>query len=55
MEGFLRCVKQKVTTEQNAELIRPFSGDEVKEALFSMHPDKALGEDGLNPGFFQRS
>lgn len=27
--------------------------EEVKNALFSMHPEKSPGIDGLNPGFFQ--
>ena len=48
-----RCVKQKVTTLQNQELIRPFKGHEIKDAIFSMHPDKSPGPDGMNPGFFQ--
>ena len=48
-----RCVKQKVTTLQNQELIRPFKGHEIKDAIFSMHLDKSPGPDGMNPGFFQ--
>lgn len=27
---------------------------EVKQALFSMHPDKSPGPDGISPGFFQK-
>lgn len=27
--------------------------EEVKEAYFSMHPEKSPEMDGLNPGFFQ--
>ncbi|CAN1808108.1 Transposon TX1 uncharacterized 149 kDa protein [Linum perenne] len=28
--------------------------EELKEAVFSMHPDKAPGPDGLNPGFYKK-
>lgn len=35
-------------------LMQPFEEKEVKEALFSMHPDKSPGLDGINPGFFQK-
>ncbi|XP_031101746.1 uncharacterized protein LOC116005640 [Ipomoea triloba] len=34
-------------------LLRPFENTEVKEALFSMFPDKAPGPDGMNPEFYQ--
>ncbi|XP_019166974.1 PREDICTED: uncharacterized protein LOC109162747 [Ipomoea nil] len=44
----------RVTLEQSMMLDRPFETDEVKEALFSMYPDKAPGPDGLNPGFYQQ-
>lgn len=45
-------VKQ-VTAEQNQNLIMPITSDEVKCAVFTMHPDKSPSFDGLNPGFFQ--
>ena len=35
------------------ELSRPFEIQEVKEAIFSMHLDKAPGLDGMNQAFFQ--
>ena len=46
-------VERKVSYDQNQELLRPFESFEVKEAVFSMHPDKSPGPDGLNPGFYQ--
>ena len=42
-----------VTEEQNRYLIQPIEPEEVKEAIFSMHPEKSPGEDGLNPAFYQ--
>lgn len=44
----------KVTDDQNAFLVGPFVEADVKDLLFSMHPDKAPGLDGLNPAFFQK-
>lgn len=35
-------------------LLAPFTGDDVKVALFDMHPDKSPGPDGMNPAFYQR-
>ena len=32
-----------------------FGNDEVKEAIFSMHPNKSSAPDGLNPAFFQKN
>lgn len=43
-------VKQ-VTSEENVELISKIMAEEVRVAVFSMHPDKAPGLDGLNPAF----
>lgn len=31
----------------------PVTSDEVKCDVFTMHPDKSPGFDGLNPDFFQ--
>lgn len=45
--------RRKVTTEHNANLLRNFTVDDVREALFSMAPDKSPGPDGFNPGFYQ--
>lgn len=37
----------------NARLTAPFSSEEIKKAVFSMHPSKALGLDGMTAFFFQ--
>lgn len=42
-----------VTEEHNVQLIKPISNNEVKDAVFSMHPEKGLEYDGLNPAFNQ--
>ncbi|KAH9802749.1 reverse transcriptase domain-containing protein [Citrus sinensis] len=38
---------------QNHSLMEPFSPADVREAIFSMHPDKSPGPDGMNPAFYQ--
>lgn len=38
----------------NARLIEPYTTEEVKRALFQMHPDKAPGVDGFSPRFYQK-
>ncbi|XP_074374269.1 uncharacterized protein LOC141714661 [Apium graveolens] len=40
---------QQVTPVQNQELMQIVTREEVREAIFSMHPDKSPGMDGLNP------
>lgn len=34
-------------------LVSEITSEEVKKAVFSMHPEKSPGPDGLNPAFFQ--
>ncbi|KAL8089279.1 hypothetical protein AgCh_038904 [Apium graveolens] len=45
-------VKQ-ITEEENVQLLSELTLEEVKEAVFSMHPEKSPGQDSLNPTFFQ--
>lgn len=50
----LSCVATKITAAQNQELLEPFTATDVRDALFSMHPDKSPGPDGMNSTFFQK-
>ena len=43
-----------VTSEMNHDLHRPFSNEEVRVALFQMHPSKAPGPDGMSALFYQK-
>lgn len=54
MNPIINVVQQKVTTEMNQSLLRPYSVEEVREALFLMQPMKAPGLDGMSPIFFQK-
>lgn len=44
---------KRITEEQNGELGTTVTSEEVKMVVFSMHPEKSPGVDGLNPAFFQ--
>ena len=50
----LEEVDQRVTDEMNDTLLEPYTGEEVRRALFQMHPSKAPGPDGVSPFFFQK-
>ena len=49
----IRSVHKKGTDDQNQMLTKKFKVKEIKEAMFSMNPDKSPGPDGMNPGFYQ--
>ena len=50
----MRAVTPKGTAVMNQELIRLVSNEEIKRALFQMHPTKAPGPDSMSPGFYQK-
>ncbi|XP_060974042.1 uncharacterized protein LOC115695103 [Cannabis sativa] len=50
----IQCVPSAVTSEHNNRLLEPVSDDEVRHALFQMHPDKSSGHDGMTLGFYQK-
>uniref|UniRef100_A0A803PF19 Reverse transcriptase domain-containing protein n=1 Tax=Cannabis sativa TaxID=3483 RepID=A0A803PF19_CANSA len=53
-ELVIQCIQQKVTSQINEELQQPVLTEEVKRAVFSMHPDKSPGPDGMTPAFYQK-
>uniref|UniRef100_A0A803QJH3 Protein kinase domain-containing protein n=1 Tax=Cannabis sativa TaxID=3483 RepID=A0A803QJH3_CANSA len=46
-------VKCLVDHSQNEDLLKPIQAEEVKQALFQMHPDKAPETDGVRPSFYE--
>jgi hypothetical protein len=46
-------IAPRITQDNNDRLVAPITREELKEALFQMHPDKAPGPDGFNPAFYQ--
>ncbi|KAF7825904.1 reverse transcriptase [Senna tora] len=53
--SLLEAFPVKVTEDMNIALLRRVSMDELKTAVFSLGSLKALGPDGLNGLFYQRS
>lgn len=43
-----------VTANMNNLLSAPFTVQEIKRALFDMHPDKSPGPDGMSVLFYQK-
>jgi hypothetical protein len=46
-------VDRVVSDEMNHRLVKDFDAEEVRRALFQIHPTKALGPDGMSAIFFQ--
>ena len=47
-------VDRVFTPDLNQNLLQPYTPDEIKRALFQMHPSKSPGLDGMSPFFFQK-
>lgn len=43
-----------LSIDASTHLSLPVTAEEIKNALFLMHPHKRLGPDGLHPFFFQK-
>ncbi|KAH9704682.1 reverse transcriptase domain-containing protein [Citrus sinensis] len=41
----IQCVNPKISAAQNHSLLEPFTAADVRDAIFSMHPDKSSGPD----------
>jgi hypothetical protein len=54
LEDALSTVNSTVTPEANHRLLQSFTADEVRVALFQMHPSKVPGPDGMSSFFFQK-
>ena len=54
METVLDLVERLVTPDMNQQLLQPYTPEEIKRALFQMHPSKSPGPDGMSPFFFQK-
>ncbi|PNX99600.1 ribonuclease H [Trifolium pratense] len=52
--GVLDLIQPKITQEDNDFLMASFNKEELRQALFQMHPDKSPGPDGFNLAFYQR-
>ena len=47
-------IEARVSESQNTEFLRPVLTEEVRLAIFQMHPDSSPGDDGMTPGFFSK-
>lgn len=54
MNETLALFPPRVTDHMRAALDAPYTKDEVRRAIFQMHPYKSLGPDGMSPLFFQK-
>lgn len=55
VEDVLEYVSTKITDAQNTQLLLPIMKEEVRFALFQMHPDKAPGQDGMTLAFCKKN
>ncbi|KAK5826340.1 hypothetical protein PVK06_021258 [Gossypium arboreum] len=53
LDHLLSSIEKCISEEENQDLLRPYSVEELKEALFAMGPTKTLGEDGFPALFYQ--
>ena len=54
MENIFQAMKSKIGGDENANLLKEFTQEEIKVALDQMHPDKAPGPDGMTAGFYKK-
>ncbi|KAE8773417.1 Pleiotropic drug resistance protein 4 [Hordeum vulgare] len=54
MGALSETVPARVSGEMNREIMKAYSEEGIKHALFQMAPSKAPGVDGFTAGFFQR-
>ena len=54
MSEILEGIPHSITQEMNDKRTKAVKKEEIHDALFSMHPEKAPGQDAMSPLFFQR-
>ena len=54
-DSFLNEIRPTISPQMNQMLLRLATEEEVRQALFMMHPEKAPGPDGMIALFFQHS
>ena len=54
MTKVLDKVDRVVTNDMRRTLMLPYTEEEVRVALFQIHPSKSPGPDGMSPYFFQK-
>ncbi|KAM6577471.1 hypothetical protein CsatB_029308 [Cannabis sativa] len=54
-ETLHNCVPHRLSLAENQHLLEPFTAEDIKTALFQIHPLKALGKDGLPCLFLQKN
>ena len=54
-DNFLSEITPEITPQMNQQLVTIATEEEVREALFMMHPEKAPGPDGMTTLSFQHS
>ena len=52
-DSFLEDIGPSISPQTNQLLLRRATEEEVRQALFMMHPEKASGPDGMTALFFQ--
>ena len=55
LSHIISLVNPLVSDDMNEELCKPFTDQEICDALFQMRPLKAPGPDGFPARFFQRN
>ena len=55
MENVLDSVYRRIILEMNNSLLQRYTPDEVRRAIFQMHPSKAPGPDGMSHFFSFRN
>jgi len=54
-DNFLSEIQPSISTQTNGWLLKLATEEEIRQALFMMHPGKAPGPDGMTALFFQHS